>query len=245
MLFRSGQEHFPEYERQLRMLTPMSVEFSRVVQESATKMSNSFTDAFYQILKDGKFTFSAFKDMVTGILDDIAKLVIRKAFADPIANAIAGMITGMQGASGGAGGINFGSILSAAGAGTALKYGTNIGSQQTSMLAAQEAGMGGGFLSGIGDWFKSILPFADGGVVTGPTMGLIGEAGPEAVIPLGQAGKYGVNQMVNGPQPVVNFSINAVDTQTGVEFLLKNKPVIVKVIQDAYDTRGRRGPINS
>ena len=33
--------------------------------------------------------------------------------------------------------------------------------------------------------FNSLIPkFAQGGVVTGPTMGLIGEAGPEAIIPL-------------------------------------------------------------
>lgn len=38
--------------------------------------------------------------------------------------------------------------------------------------------------SGFGTILGSILPFAKGGIVTGPTLGLIGEAGPEAVIPL-------------------------------------------------------------
>jgi hypothetical protein len=37
----------------------------------------------------------------------------------------------------------------------------------------------------------SILPFADGGLVMGPTLGLIGEAGPEMVIPLDQLGRFG------------------------------------------------------
>lgn len=36
-----------------------------------------------------------------------------------------------------------------------------------------------------------ILPFADGGIVTGPTLGLIGEAGPEAVIPLDRMNGFG------------------------------------------------------
>jgi hypothetical protein len=36
-----------------------------------------------------------------------------------------------------------------------------------------------------------ITPFAAGGIVTGPTLGLIGEAGPEAVIPLNRAGGMG------------------------------------------------------
>lgn len=34
----------------------------------------------------------------------------------------------------------------------------------------------------------NITPLADGGIVTGPTLALIGEAGPEAVIPLGKHG---------------------------------------------------------
>jgi hypothetical protein len=37
-----------------------------------------------------------------------------------------------------------------------------------------------------------ITPFADGGIVTRPTLALIGEAGPEAVVPLNKAG-MGVN----------------------------------------------------
>lgn len=39
--------------------------------------------------------------------------------------------------------------------------------------------------------FESMTPMADGGVVTRPLNALIGEAGPEAVIPLGQAGGIG------------------------------------------------------
>ena len=36
-----------------------------------------------------------------------------------------------------------------------------------------------------GSWFT---PFADGGIVTGPTLSVVGEAGPEAIIPLSRAG---------------------------------------------------------
>jgi hypothetical protein len=45
-----------------------------------------------------------------------------------------------------------------------------------------------------------ITPFATGGIVTGPTLGVIGEAGPEAVIPLSKGGKIGgttINLTVN------------------------------------------------
>ena len=48
--------------------------------------------------------------------------------------------------------------------------------------------------------FNSLIPeFAEGGIVTGPTMGLIGEAGPEAVIPLNKLNQF----MGGGSQNVV------------------------------------------
>ena len=54
-----------------------------------------------------------------------------------------------------------------------------------------------------------IPALADGGVVTGPTLALIGEAGPEAVVPLDRMGSMGGNNVtihVNGgdPQAVVD-----------------------------------------
>ena len=43
---------------------------------------------------------------------------------------------------------------------------------------------------------------ANGGIVTGPTLALIGEAGPEAVVPLDRAnGMGGVTINVNGGDP--------------------------------------------
>jgi phage-related protein len=41
-----------------------------------------------------------------------------------------------------------------------------------------------GAIGGVGGAVKKIFPFAEGGIVTGPTLGLVGEAGPEAIIPL-------------------------------------------------------------
>jgi phage-related protein len=50
---------------------------------------------------------------------------------------------------------------------------------------------GGGLIGGAVGKIKGILPFADGGLVTGPTIGLIGEAGPEVVIPLDRLERMG------------------------------------------------------
>ena len=45
--------------------------------------------------------------------------------------------------------------------------------------------------------FNSLIPeFAQGGIVTGPTTALIGEAGPEAVIPLDRLNQYGGGQNI-------------------------------------------------
>lgn len=53
-----------------------------------------------------------------------------------------------------------------------------------------------------------IPELANGGIVTGPTLAMIGEAGPEAVIPLNRAGGFGGNVTINvnggDPQQVVN-----------------------------------------
>jgi hypothetical protein len=42
-----------------------------------------------------------------------------------------------------------------------------------------------------------LIPFAKGGIVTSPTMALIGEAGPEAVIPLSRGGGFGGGITIN------------------------------------------------
>ena len=42
----------------------------------------------------------------------------------------------------------------------------------------------------------SLAAFAEGCIVTGPTLGLIGEAGPEAVIPLSKRGNMGGEQTI-------------------------------------------------
>jgi hypothetical protein len=56
---------------------------------------------------------------------------------------------------------------------------------------------GGGLIGGAVSAVRGILPFAEGGIVTRPTLGLVGEAGPEAVIPLDKAGMLGGGITIN------------------------------------------------
>ena len=71
--------------------------------------------------------------------------------------------------------------------------------------------LGGGVLGGVtggikkaGGFLGGLIPFADGGIVTGPTPALIGEAGPEAVIPLNQLGSMAGTTINNYFPPGTN-----------------------------------------
>jgi hypothetical protein len=59
--------------------------------------------------------------------------------------------------------------------------------------------VGGGSFGGQTFGFPNIPHLAEGGIVTQPTLAMIGEAGPEAVIPLGRAGNRTYNLTVNMP----------------------------------------------
>lgn len=102
---------------------------------------------------------------------------------------------------------------------------------------------GNAFLGG------NVIPFANGGVVGSPTffpmangMGLMGEAGPEAIMPLkrGPDGKLGVQ---GGGQTVINQTINV---STGVQQTVRNEiktlmPQIAEQSKNAVLDAKRRG----
>ena len=81
----------------------------------------------------------------------------------------------------------------------------------------------GGLASAIGGALGGVMPFARGGVVNGPTlfpmargMGLMGEAGPEAVLPLarGPDGRLGVRAQGQGAAQVnVTMNITTPDAE--------------------------------
>jgi hypothetical protein len=85
-----------------------------------------------------------------------------------------------------------------------------------------------GWVPGIGGKGFSVpkIPMlADGGIVTGPTLALIGEAGPEAVVPLDRMGSMGggdVNIYVQGADP--NAVVDALRT-----YMFRNGSVPIRV----------------
>ena len=108
-------------------------------------------------------------------------------------------------------------------------------------------GGGGGFLSPDGGYAKGgvfnsmgVTAFAQGGIVNKPTLfpfargvGLMGEAGAEAIMPLkrGADGSLGVSAEGGGGASVTNiFNIKAVDSRSFAEMVTQNRASIETVI---------------
>jgi hypothetical protein len=83
------------------------------------------------------------------------------------------------------------------------------------------------FNANFGNFLGNIPMFADGGVVNSPTLGIIGESGPEAVIPLDRMGGMG-----GGINITVNAGLVSTPDQIGQE--------IIQAIQKA---QRRSGPV--
>jgi lambda family phage tail tape measure protein len=105
-----------------------------------------------------------------------------------------------------------------------------------------------------GAWNNGVQMYANGGVVTAPTgfqhsggLGVMGEAGPEAIMPLkrGKNGKLGVQVEGGSQQPIVinqsfNFSANGDDSVKRI--IAQEAPKIANLTQkQILDQRARGG----
>lgn len=115
------------------------------------------------------------------------------------------------------------------------------------LFGGSGGGVGGlfGSLFGItnanGNVFNQsgLVPFANGGVIDRPTIfpfargvGLMGEKGPEAIMPLerGSDGKLGVKSSGEGGDTHITMNINAVDSQSFIQALRNNKIAIESIV---------------
>mgnify|MGYP003673446057 CR=1 FL=1 len=188
------------------------------INESITENGKSFSQSLARNLAQGKASLSDFSSFVNKVLEDIAAMIIQKRITDPL---IEGILGGLGGAKGGGGiGGTIGSFISGLGSG----------------------GTGGGF--SFGNMFSSIGSFfglANGGIAKGNKPYMVGERGPEMFIPNTTGKVISNEELGRGGETVVNFNINAISTQTGMEFLLKNKPQIIGMVSQAQNHRGRAG----
>jgi hypothetical protein len=100
-------------------------------------------------------------------------------------------------------------------------YGAILPDNRGTPAGAAGSGLRGSLMQEL----KGIPAMAAGGIVTGPTLALIGEAGPEAVIPLDRMGSMGGNNVtinVQGADP--NAVVDALRT-----YMFRNGSVPIRV----------------
>ena len=194
--------------------------FAEQINEAIKKQGDSLANNLARSLAQGKASLGDFKSFLNQTLEDIATMIIQKRITQPFVDSILGSLGGTSGAG------SIGNILGSIGSG---------------------GGMGnifGSISSGVGSIFSSIggfLGLANGGIARGGQAYMVGERGPEMFIPNTTGQVVSNEQMGPDRETIVNFNINAIDTQTGMEFLLKNKPQIIGMVSQAHNQRGRAG----
>jgi len=186
--------------------------------EIAQGLAQDITGPIKDALKSGEFTWETFAGAISRIAQNLASRLIDLAFK-PIENAL---INAFSGGGGGGGGGFLASLFGFA--------------------------KGGVFAGG-----SEMTAFARGGVVNRPTVfpfasgiGLMGEAGPEAIMPLkrGRGGRLGVEMNGDGAAPTAQMStriINVLDPSVVGDYLAtpSGERAILNVI------RRNRGAINA
>ncbi|MPZ41603.1 MAG: hypothetical protein GEU95_26870 [Rhizobiales bacterium] len=157
----------------------------RETRDLAMDVTTSFARDFTSAIRQGASAMEAFQQAAANALNKIADKLIEMAAQQLVNNAFggAGGLLSLFGGGGGGGG-----YLGTTG-------GTGI------------PGIGGLYANGAAFNHGNVIPFARGGVVDRPTLfpfangaGLMGEAGPEAIMPLrrGSDGKLGVQNVGGG-----------------------------------------------
>ena len=81
------------------------------------------------------------------------------------------------------------------------------------------------FLGGgkVGVTIPTIPKLAEGGIVSSPTLAMIGEAGPEAVVPLSRGGMSGMNITINVAGSVVQEQDLAISVRDQIAILMRRR----------------------
>jgi tape measure domain-containing protein len=213
----AGLQH--QSEAALSTLSAEAIANQEFWKDLGSIIENDVGDAIVGLM-DGTRTLG---DVAHQIWADITRDVVRYIEKLIIAKAMGEQLDGPSGGGGGGGGGGFASLF--AGLGSLFNSGApaTLGADGMTWIPGP-----GGFpaMANGGAFAGSIKPFARGDVITGPTLfGIAGEAGDEAIMPLTRiGGKLGVRSTGGGD--TTHIHIHAIDTQSGVEFLLSNLDTI-------------------
>lgn len=142
------------------------------------------------------------------------------SFGDGLGKMGSTLFNGLTGQGGGGGGGLLGGLL-----------GAFFGLFKGGSAAAATPTLGGLYALGGAFHHGSVVPFADGGIVSSPTRfglsggrtGLMGEAGPEAIVPLSRdrSGRLGVRLSGPMPQPAAMVGISTQVTIAGSTIIVQ------------------------
>mgnify|MGYP003663992472 CR=1 FL=1 len=207
-------ERFKKYkEGMVKDIKEIKTESEKYVESFNESFNNKLADG----LVEGNLNFDTFAGLWKSTLKDLISDTLNSGTL--LKDILGGF--GSGGKAGG-GGFNFAGLFSGGGS-------DGIGN----------FGAVGDFFGGFGSIFSGFK--ADGGRIPGGTFGIAGEAGPEIIT--GPANVLSNKESFEntGDKPQVNITIQAIDTQTGTEFLLKNRKQVEGIIQSAYNKRGKQG----
>lgn len=191
-------------DRMAKQITSSTAGQLATMQSAFDEMLLTFGQEFLPVLRD---------DLIPLIRDDLIPLL--EAFV-PIAQIMASALK------------PFATVLSAIAKSTTAIDNSMGWAKGTSLLNMISPGSFGNAFTGLG---TALSFFADGGIVTGPTMGVVGEAGPEVIIPL--------DRLESVLQPYGNLgnesSAMQTSTKTTEELIVNIQNITVNGVMNADD----------
>lgn len=230
---RAAAEAQADLTARIEESTMAEEEFNEFVRTAQSETSTFFKDMRHG-LRDGQSAWEAFGNAVNNVLDKILDKMIDIG--------VEAAFSGLGSNTGGKGNSFLGTLFTAGkslfggigGGGNSTAGAFNAMGGQMGVKPAMQA------LGGV--WDNGIQKFAKGGIVTSPTIfamrkgaGLMGEAGPEAVMPLHRSpdGSLGVKaDGVGGGSPVVVNVINNSNAQAHTEQRQTSQGVEIDVMID-------------
>jgi len=180
--------------------------FDLALEQVAVNGFKKLEDTIMKFVTTGKL---AFKDLVTSVLHDLTRLAIQETVTKPLFGIFKKALgIGLQAAAPSTSGI--GPVADLATYASDITSFTGGLGAMNDIEAGRRNAMGNAFAK------NGIVPYYKGGVVSKPTMfkyggsqlGIMGEAGPEAILPLqrGRGGRLGVAMQGGGGATTVNYT---------------------------------------
>ena len=190
------------FKEEFKKVVDASLNLQDNLEELAVTSINKLADGFAELAVSGKASFG---DLARSILADLQRMIVKALFF----KALFAMFPGLESFLG----FSKGGVVS--GGKTDNTYGTGVPSNPSSVF---------GSASAKGNIFarNNVQPFYRGGIVDKPTifpmsrgMGLMGEAGPEAIMPLkrGKGGRLGVEASGGVGNVVVNVDASGTSVE--------------------------------